>query len=85
MHKPTINLVELRRSWARVRDCTVHQTNSIDANVMLELLDMIERDEATIKRVRHVLKMKSVDAELTGVGSEWIVVSVKDIEKALEG
>ena len=37
-----INLIELRRSWTRVQNCTVHQTNSLDAAVMLELLDRID-------------------------------------------
>ena len=45
MSKLTINLVELRRSWTRVRDCTAHQTNSMDAVKMLAILDRMEAAE----------------------------------------
>ena len=45
-----LNLKSMRRHWTRVKNATVHQTNSVDANVMLELLDRLEAAEENILR-----------------------------------
>lgn len=46
----SINIIELRRSWTRVLNNTVHQSNSLDASVMLEILDRLEAAESKLTK-----------------------------------